>query len=57
MEFKLELNGQEVDMILAGLSELPFKFSQSLIAKIQEQGKVQIEASAEAKKVIEPEIV
>ena len=39
---KLELTVQEVDAILAGLQELPFKFSHTLIFKIKDMADKQM---------------
>jgi len=43
MKFNLELTEQEVNIILAGLGELPAKHSIELIAKIKSDCESQIE--------------
>jgi len=43
--FNLELTEQEVNIILAGLGELPAKHSIELIAKIKQSCESQIKAS------------
>ena len=43
MKFNLELTEQEVNIILAGLGELPAKHSIELIAKIKSECESQIE--------------
>ena len=43
MKFNLELTEQEVNVVLAGLGELPAKHSIELIAKIKNDCESQIE--------------
>jgi hypothetical protein len=43
MKFNLELTEQEVNVVLAGLGELPAKHSIELIAKIKSDCESQIE--------------
>lgn len=44
MEFKIEnLTKDEINLILMGLSELPYKISFELINKIQVQGQKQLQ--------------
>ena len=40
-KYRFELTEQEANIVLAGLSELPFKVANSVIAKIQSQAQVQ----------------
>ena len=47
---KFELSLEEVNLVLAGLSELPAKQSLSLILKLQEEASAQIKAKNEAEK-------
>lgn len=47
MKFNLELTEQEVNVVLAGLGELPAKHSIELIAKIKSDCESQIEANQE----------
>jgi hypothetical protein len=45
MEFELKLTEQEVNIVLAGLGELPAKHSIELIAKIKQSCESQIKES------------
>jgi len=47
MPITLNLNINEVNIILQGLGELPFRMSNDLIKKIHEQAKPQIEPEPE----------
>ena len=49
MEFELKLTEQEVNVVLAGLGELPAKHSIELIAKIKQSCESQIEQQKEEK--------
>ena len=40
-KYRFELTEQEANVVLAGLSELPFKVANSVITKIQSQAQVQ----------------
>ena len=47
MKFNLELTEQEVNVVLAGLGELPAKHSIELIGNIKQSCESQIEANQE----------
>ena len=47
MNIKLELTLEEVNLILSALTEMPYKVSAAVIAKIKEQGDKQFEAAKE----------
>lgn len=47
MNIKLELTLEEVNLILSALTEMPYKVSAGVIAKIKEQGDEQFEAAKE----------